>query len=206
MSHFGAFLVLSAIVIVVPGPDTAVALKNGLRSRRGGIATGCGVVSGLFVWTVAASAGVAAVVAASEPVFLALRLVGGAYLAFLGLQALIAAARREPPGGVAPGRPAASVLNAYRQGLVSDLGNPKIAVFFTSFLPQFTRSGSPAFWGMLALGVIFCAMTLTWLTGYAFAAARAGELLRRPRVRRAVDAVSGTVLVGFGVRLALERR
>lgn len=206
MSHFGAFLVLSLVVIAIPGPDTAVTLKNALRSRRGGIATGFGVVSGLAVWTLAASAGVAAIVAASEPLFLALRVAGGAYLALLGLQALLAAVRKEPPGGIGSGRPAISSLSAYRQGLLSDLGNPKIAVFFTSFLPQFTSSGEPAFWSLLALGLIFCTMTLAWLVVYAIAAARAGELLRRPRVRRAVDAVSGAVLVGFGVNLALERR
>jgi threonine/homoserine/homoserine lactone efflux protein len=206
VTHFGAFLGLSAIVILLPGPDTAVTLKNGLRSRRGGIATGLGVSSGLAVWTLAASLGVAAVVAASEPLFVALRVVGGLYLAWLGVQALLAAVRREPPEWAGDGRPAVSARSAYRQGLLSDLGNPKIAVFFTSFLPQFTSSGKPDFWSLLALGLIFCAMTLAWLTAYAIAAARAGDLLRRPRVRRTVDALSGAALVGFGAKLVLERR
>lgn len=204
MAHLGAFLVLSLIVIAIPGPDTAVTLKNSLYSRRSGILTGFGVVSGLAIWTIAASAGVAAVVAASEPLFVALRIAGGAYLAFLGLQMLVAAVRREPHG-VSVSRASITPVGAYRQGLLSDLGNPKIAVFFTSFLPQFTSSGQPAFWSLLALGAIFCSMTLVWLVAYASGPARVAELLRQGRIRRTIDALSGVVLVGFGLRLAIDR-
>lgn len=206
MAHLGAFFALSMVVIAIPGPDTAVTLKNALYSRRSGIATGVGVVSGLAVWTLAASAGVAAIVAASEPLFVALRIGGGVYLAYLGLQSLLAAVRKEPFAGLGSGRSAPSAVGAYRQGLLSDLGNPKIAVFFTSFLPQFTSSGEPEFWSLLALGLIFCAMVLVWLVAYASAAARVADLLRQGRIRRAIDALSGVVLVGFGVRLALSRR
>lgn len=208
MTHVGAFVGLSLVVILTPGPDTALTLRNALRGRRVGVATGIGVTSGIAVWTVAAAAGVAAVVAASEPLFLALRVVGGLYLLWLGAQALRAAVarraqRHEPaPVGATPLSPA----TAYRQGLFSNLGNPKIAVFFTSFLPQFARPGHDAFLALLVLGFLFYAITLAWLTFYALAVARIGDVLRRPSVRRALDAVSGTVLVAFGVRLALERR
>jgi len=91
--------------------------------------------------------------------------------------------------------------SSYRQGLVSNLGNPKMAVFFSSLLPQFAHT----FAGLLALGLVFAAMTLSWLSAYAFAVAKAGDVLRRPAIRRAVDAVVGAVLVAFGVRLAAER-
>jgi threonine/homoserine/homoserine lactone efflux protein len=90
---------------------------------------------------------------------------------------------------------------AFRQGLVSNLGNPKMAVFFTSLLPQFGHS----FAALLVLGLVFCAMTLGWLCTYAYAVARAGDFLRRSRVRRTLDAVTGAVLVAFGLRLAVER-
>ena len=89
-----------------------------------------------------------------------------------------------------------------RQGLVSNLGNPKMAVFFTSLLPQFTTS--PSFGSLLALGLVFCSLTLVWLTAYAFAVAKAGDFLRRSRVRRALDALTGAVLVALGLRLAAE--
>jgi threonine/homoserine/homoserine lactone efflux protein len=91
---------------------------------------------------------------------------------------------------------------AFRQGLFSNLGNPKMAAFFPSLLPQFAHSFS----ALIALGLVFSAMTLAWLTGYAFAVARAGETLRRPTVRRALEAVTGAVLVALGLRLATERR
>jgi threonine/homoserine/homoserine lactone efflux protein len=86
--------------------------------------------------------------------------------------------------------------------VLSNLGNPKMAVFFTSLLPQFGAS----FGALLVLGLVFCTLTLVWLVGYAIAIARAGDVLRGPRIRRALDAVTGTVLVALGVRLAAERR
>ena len=94
---------------------------------------------------------------------------------------------------------------AFRQGLVSNLGNPKMAVFFTSLLPQFAPHDA-GFLGLLALGLLFCAMTVVWLSGYALAVDRASRVLRRPAVRRALDAVTGFVLVALGLRLATERR
>ena len=98
--------------------------------------------------------------------------------------------------------PRLDARTAYRQGLMSDLGNPKIAAFFTSLLPQF----STAFLGMLALGVVFAVLTFAWLVLYATVVAKAGDVLRRPRIRRSIEAVTGTVLVALGVRLATEQR
>ena len=130
-----------------------------------------------------------------------LRLAGAAYLVYLGLQTLRHAIR---PGHPAIGRVTGSPLappRAFRQGLLSNLGNPKIAVFFTSLLPQFGDS----FWSLLAHGLLFCSLGLVWLTAYSFAVARAGDLLRRPRIRRLLDTVTGTILVAFGIRLAADR-
>ena len=111
----------------------------------------------------------------------------------------MAAGRRRRPRRAH--RPGAS----YRQGLVSNLGNPKIAVFFTSFLPQFAPAGA-SFFALLALGLVFSLMTLAWLVGYSLVVARAGDVLRRPRVRRALEGLTGVVLIGFGARLATEHR
>jgi threonine/homoserine/homoserine lactone efflux protein len=98
---------------------------------------------------------------------------------------------------------ARSRLAPFRQGVISNLGNPKMAVFFTSLLPQF---GGTSFSALLLLGLVFCSMTFAWLTAYAFAVARAGDFLRRTRIRRALDALTGTVLVALGIRLAAENR
>ena len=203
MSHALAFLGVAAVVIVTPGQDTALTIRNALAGgRRSGLATASGVAVGQATWTVAAAAGIAAILQASEPVFLAMKLFGAAYLVFLGAQTFVAALRRRvDTDAVAPR--GASARGAFRQGVVSNLGNPKMAVFFTSLLPQF---GGTSFAALLALGLVFCTMTFVWLSAYGIAVARAGDVLRRPRVRRVVDAVTGTVLVAFGLRLATETR
>ena len=199
-AQLAAFLGVSAVVIVTPGPDTALTIRNTLLGgRSGGVATAFGVVSGQLVWALAASAGLSAVLLASAPVFTAIRIAGAAYLVLLGVQALVAALRgADSVHGDAPPRRRAP----YRQGVLSNLGNPKMAVFFTSLLPQFGSS----FAGMLALGFLFAVLTLAWLSLYAAAVAKAtGLLQRRSPVRRALDAVTGLVLVALGLRVATER-
>jgi threonine/homoserine/homoserine lactone efflux protein len=208
MGALWAFVGVAALVIVTPGPDTALTVRNALLGgRRAGVATAAGVSLGLAVWTAAASAGLAALLVASEPAFVAIKLAGAAYLVLLGLQTLVHAWRGRPVEGNGEGdaarlRPGV----ALRQGLLNDLGNPKIAVFFTTLLPQFAPAHGPAFATLLAYGLLFCAMTLAWLCVYSAVVARAGRALRRPRVRRALDAVMGAALVGVGVRVAVERR
>ena len=158
---------------------------------------------GQAVWTIAASLGVVALLSASEPVFHALKLAGAAYLVYLGMQSLSAAMHRtDPSHEVRRVTPLAPSL-ALRQGVVSNLGNPKMAVFFASLLPQFVPSGT--FTWMLAFGLLFCVLTFGWLTLYAVAVARVQPLLAGP-TRQALDALTGVVLVAFGVRLALDER
>ena len=199
ITHFLAFLGVSAVVIVTPGQDTALTIRNTLLGgRRNGLLTAFGVSAGQATWALATSAGIAAVLQKSEPAFVAVKLAGAAYLVFLGVQTLVPALRSRgaTPKEAPRGRP-------LRQGFVSNLGNPKMAIFFTSLLPQFTRG--PSFAALLILGLIFSAMTLAWLSAYAFVVAKAGDFLRRSRARRAIDALTGIVLVGLGLRLAAER-
>jgi threonine/homoserine/homoserine lactone efflux protein len=204
MTQALAFLGVAAVVIVTPGQDTALTIRNTLAGgRRSGVFTALGVAIGQATWTVAAAAGVAALLDASEPLFLAVKLLGVAYLVFLGAQTLVGAFRRRESDALATSARRASARGALRQGLISNLGNPKMAVFFTSLLPQF---GGTSFAALLGLGLVFCTMTFVWLSAYGVAVAKAGDVLRRPRIRRALDAATGTVLVAFGVRLATESR
>ncbi|MFY9581085.1 MAG: LysE family translocator [Gaiellaceae bacterium] len=187
-------------MIVTPGQDTALTIRNALAGgRRTAVSTAAGVAAGQATWTIAAAAGIAALLGASEPAFLAVRIAGAGYLVWLGANSLANALRRHRAQS-APSR-RTTARGSFRQGLVSNLGNPKMAVFFTSLLPQFGAS----FAAMLALGVVFCAMTFLWLTAYGIAVAKAGNVLRRPLIRRVIDAVTGAVLAAFGVRLAFER-
>ena len=207
--HFEAFLAISALLALTPGPDTALVTRNALLGgRRAGAFTIAGVSLGLLVWTLAASGGIAALLRASEPAFVALKLLGAAYLVYLGAQALRGALR---PGGqtlelARSGPHRLGPRRAFRQGLVCNLGNPKIAVFFTSFLPQFARGDHPSFTTLALLALAFSAIGLTWLSVYNVAVARAADVLRRTRVRRALEGVTGAVLVALGARLAFEHR
>jgi threonine/homoserine/homoserine lactone efflux protein len=198
ITHFLAFLGVATVVIVTPGQDTALTIRNTLLGgRRSGILTAGGVSMGQAIWALATSAGIAAMLQASAPAFEALKLAGAAYLIWLGLQTIF---RRSGERRAAPPRPGRS----FRQGVVSNLGNPKMAIFFTSLLPQFVPQ--PAFGSLFALGLVFSAMTFSWLTGYAFAVAKAGDFLRRPRIRQALDRLTGAVLIALGLRLAGEHR
>jgi threonine/homoserine/homoserine lactone efflux protein len=203
-ASFAAFLGVAVLVIVTPGQDTALTIRNSLLGGRwDGVFTALGVATGQCAWAIATSAGIAALLVASGPAFVALKLFGAAYLVFLGLQALLAAVRRTATRDtVVASQRESSPWIAFRQGLISNLGNPKMAVFFTSLLPQFADS----FAALITLGAIFASITLAWLTAYAFAVAKAGDFLRRPRIRRMVDAVVGAVLVAFGVRVAADSR
>jgi threonine/homoserine/homoserine lactone efflux protein len=186
-----AFLVIAVVVIVSPGPDFALTVRNTVaRGRRAGLLTSAGVVSGQLVWASAAAAGVAALIVASRPAFLALRLVGAAYLVYLGVQALVAAWRGRP-ARVGPSRGG----SPYVQGLLSNVSNPKMAIFFTSLLPQFGESLT----ALLGHALLFSSLTMVWL---AFVV-QVGDALRVPAVRRVIDAVTGVVLVAFGSRLAV---
>ena len=201
-ASFFTFLGVSALVIGTPGPDTAVTVNGTLGGgRRGGVFTALGVFCGQAVWTLAASAGISALLVASEPAFLTVKYLGAAYLLYLGIHAIWSAVRREPVLPAAGGEPTRQgVLACYRRGLLSDLGNPKMAVFFTSLLPQF----GGGFAVLALLGLVFCAMTFLWLACYAVAVAKMGDLLRRSRAGRVLDALTGTVLIALGVRLAID--
>jgi threonine/homoserine/homoserine lactone efflux protein len=207
---FAAFLAIAAVVILTPGQDTALTIRNTLiGGRAAGTGTAAGVATGQAVWTVATSLGITALLVASGPAFEILRWLGAAYLVYLGLGSLRHAIRPTDAAGDHRRRPSGtnlSVRRAWRQGLISSLGNPKLAVFFSSLLPQFAPVGDGAFPTMLALGAVFIGITFAWLSGYAFVVARAGDRLRTGRIRRTLDTVTGGILVAFGVRLAVQTR
>jgi RhtB (resistance to homoserine/threonine) family protein len=207
-SHFFVFLGVAAILIMVPGPDMALVTKNAvIHGRQAALGTAFGVNAGLAVWTVASALGVASLVRTSAIAFTALKLLGAAYLMWLGIQALRSARHRwVAPDATPDERIALGTRTGFRQGLLSNLGNPKIAAFFTSLLPQFIGSGRAVLVPFLVLGGVFVLMTLVWLCAYALVAARASAILRRPRVKAAIDRLTGVVLIGLGIRLATERR
>lgn len=201
-----AFIGVVAVIVVLPGPDMALVLQNGLaRGRRAAVETAIGINAGLLVWAVAAALGIAALLHASAPAFMLLKLAGAAYLVWLGLRALRDAWRGTPDAS-APQVASPRRASPFRQGLLSNLLNPKIALVFTTLIPQFVHAGDPAVAKTLLLAAIFIGMGLVWLTSYALLVAKVGELLKRSVVRRVLNAVTGTVLAALGVRLAFTDR
>jgi RhtB (resistance to homoserine/threonine) family protein len=207
--HLWAFVGISILVIIAPGPDTVLVTKNAvLHGRSAALGTSLGVSTGLLIWTGAAAFGIAALVRESAVAFTVLKLVGAVYLVYLGLQALRAARRHSAHEPIGTGDLSRSVgaPHGFRQGLLSNLANPKIAVFFTSLLPQFVSSRDPVLLPFLILGGLFALITVVWLCGYALLAAKISDVLTRPAVKASLDRLTGVVLIGLGLRLALERR
>ena len=206
---FLAFLGISILVIVTPGPDTAMTIRGTLLGGRiGGLMTALGVAIGQILWALATSVGLVAILLASEMVFHAIKLAGAAYLVYLGVKSLLAALHDR--GGFAPRlagkRPSLAPFAAFRQGLVSDLGNPKMAVFFASVLPQFAEPGVGMFSALALLGFVFALLTFTWLAFYSVMLSALGALFQRPRIRRSFEGIMGAVLIGLGLKLASESK
>jgi threonine/homoserine/homoserine lactone efflux protein len=198
------FLAVVALLTITPGADMAMVARSVLTGgRRDALATTLGICAGCLVWAIVSAAGVAALLAASETAYDALRLVGAAYLIWLGVQSLLAARRGADSAADLVGvrRP-----SPFRQGLLTNLFNPKIAVFYSTFLPQFIGPGDPALLLSMLLAGVHIALGLVWLSAYAWLLDRAVTAFRSSRLRRALDALTGTVLVALGLRLAAERR
>jgi len=205
--HFLAFAGVAALLTISPGPDMALMLRNVLRGgARVVLPTAVGTCAGLLVWGAASSLGIAALVAASEGLYVLLRLAGGAYLVVLGVSALRTALRGGSHGGAAPavGSPGLTRPAAFRNGFMTNLLNPKIGVFYATLLPQFIPPGAPALATSVLLAAIHAAECLVWLTAYGLVLARFGDLVREGRARRILEGLTGVVLVGIGVRVAAE--
>jgi threonine/homoserine/homoserine lactone efflux protein len=206
MEDVVAFAGVAAVIVMVPGPDMALVLRNGVvDGRRAAVATALGINAGLLVWALAATLGIAAILHASGTAFTVLKVAGAAYLVWLGLRALHDAWRGGPDGSYT-NRGWRRQTSPFRQGLLSNLVNPKIALVYTTLIPQFVDRGGSEIAQTFLLAGVFIAMGLVWLTGYALLVARLGSLLRRAAVRRVVNAVAGGMLTALGVRLAFERR
>jgi threonine/homoserine/homoserine lactone efflux protein len=201
-----AFMGVAALTIMTPGPDTAWILRSTIQGGRAvGLANAGGVVLGLVIWSTATVIGLTALLLAFSPLYALIRYAGAVYLIVLGVQALRSALRGEGAGAVARRSASVAPRKAFRQGLLSDLGNPKLGAFMTSLLPQFVSGGGSPALQLATLCLIFVAMAVTWFLFYVLAVSRAAHVFARSRVRRGLDAITGTVLVAFGLRLATER-
>ena len=209
-SHLLAFIAVATLLTITPGADMALVTRNALTGgRRPALLASAGIVSGLLVWATLSALGISALLNASATAFTILKLAGAAYLIFLGVQALWATRHGYVPVAETAGSGSVQAIAApvaYRQGLLSNLLNPKVGVFYTSLLPQFVTVDDGVASQSLALALIHIVIGIVWLVAYTGFVVRAGAVLRRPGVRVWLDRVTGTVLVALGLRLATERR
>ena len=210
-SSLPAFVLAVLLISASPGPAMALIFRRAaLRGWRAAVPTVLGLELGLYCWALFAGAGFAALVAASEVAYLVLRIVGAAVLLALGIRAYRTAwrARRETEAVVDPPpvRGRRSWWGSLGEGLVVQLANPKAAVFMIAFYPQFVPADGPVFTTTALLGLLQVTLETGLYLALAAGVARAGGWFRRPRIRRRLDAVSGTVLVGLGLRIAVSSR
>jgi threonine/homoserine/homoserine lactone efflux protein len=212
------FLVASILVTVIPGADMALITRQVLvggppLAQR----TIFGNLTGLLVHGVALAAGLSALIVASATAYTVVKLAGAAYLVYLGVQALLAS-RQRPSGApaaaiaapsataAAPARTAPAPRRAFLQGLISTVLNPKPALFFLTFLPQFVNPDAAMLPQTLTLAAIHVIVGLIWLSAYAHLVHRARGVLAAPRVKAWVERTTGAVFIALGLRVAVERR
>ncbi len=201
LQFFSACGVL-ALLTVVPGPDMAVVTKRAVMSGWGdGERTAAGITAGLVIWGVLTVVGLSALVAASATVYTVVKLAGAGYLVILGVQALLRRHHGDHAVDPVSGRRSAGG-SPWRTGLIANLMNPKIAIFYTGLLPTLAPKSLPPAVGMALLVGVHAVLTFGWLSGYVFLLSRARGYFEKPVVRRAMDRITGVVLIGFGIKVA----
>ncbi len=203
ISIFVTFALAAALIVLIPGPDTLVVLRSVVLSgRREAARTSLGVLTGLTMWIAAAALGLTAVLRASQYGYLILRLAGAAYLLYVGIQALRSRVLHQPVEMAPPTR--SLVGRGYRAGLVTDLFNPKVGVFFITFFPAFIPRHAPVAAMTVGLGLIFVVETALYFGAILIFVHRLSAWMASDGIRRRLNRLTGLVLIGFGVRLAVE--
>jgi RhtB (resistance to homoserine/threonine) family protein len=202
---YGGYLIVVVLIVLAPGPDTMIVLKNSLSGgARGGLMASFGIMAGNLVQGTAAALGLGVVIARSEPLFITLKWVGAAYLAYLGIQALRSARRGYYEGLADAPRSRASGFRRWREGFLSNITNPKVLVLYLSVLPRFLDPGTTTTRDALLLAYTVGVLGGLWLLVLMFFVHRVRGWLAKLKVRRTLDGVTGTALIGFGAALALE--
>lgn len=202
------FLAVALVIILTPGPDVALVTRNSIRGgRSGGLMTSLGVVSGVLVWTAASVTGIVVILAESAFAFSIVRIAGAAYLVYLGVCTLVGLRNGEAKEADIGGKGiplVGRIRSPYAQGAINNILNPKMAILFMSLIPQFLSPGNGEALGSVELALLFDAMGLAWLIFFSTVVATGKNYLAIPRVKRIFDGISGSVLVGLGVSVAMR--
>jgi threonine/homoserine/homoserine lactone efflux protein len=209
--HLWAFVGLAALLTIIPGADMALVTRSTLAGgRRAAFLTTLGICLGCLVHATASAFGISAILRTSALAFTIVKSVGAAYLVYIGIRAIVDSWRDRrnaaalDTSGLARG--GITSRRAFTEGLMTNVLNPKVAIFYLTLLPQFIEPGDPVLLKSLALGGIHNLMGLVWLTIYAWFIHQFAGFLNRPTVKHALERVTGAVLIALGVRLAWEKR
>ena len=207
MENFYLFLVMCILLIILPGPDTAIATRNTLTiGRTGGLKTILGTCCALLIHTTAAVVGLSAIIVKSAVLFSIFKYVGAVYLIYLGIKTLWAL--RNKNESVATEMVAENKYESkscFKQGFLTNILNPKVAVFFLTFLPQFVDAGSNSFLPFLLMGITYTVLTAIWFLFYIYLLNQISTFMKKPKTQTIFEGLTGTVLIGFGLKLALEK-
>ncbi|WP_139490652.1 LysE family translocator [Brevibacillus dissolubilis] len=205
MNDFFTFLVLSLFVVMSPGIDMALITKTTIGTgRKAGYQMALGITAGSLVHTFAAAFGLSAILMQSALAFEIVKYVGALYLIYLGVSAFIT--RKPGTNGQMKERQTDEQHHAFKQGLLSNVLNPKVAMFFLTFLPQFVEAGAGTTQQLIVMGAIYTILSVTWFLAYVSFINYLREWLMSPKVQSVMDRVTGVVLIGFGLKLALEKQ
>lgn len=194
------------LLIILPGPDTAIATKNTLTvGRTGGFKTILGTCCALLIHTFAAVVGLSAIIVKSAFLFSVFKYVGAVYLVYLGIKTLWALKKNKITVSDIPAESKYEGKSCFKQGFLTNLLNPKVAVFFLTFLPQFVETGSQSFLPFLIMGITYMLLTAIWFVFYIYLLDQIRTFMKKPRTQNVIEGITGTVLIGFGIKLALEK-
>lgn len=205
MDNYLLFLTMSLLLVILPGPDTTLVIQSAVVSgKKNGLLTVFGSVSGVLVHTTAAVLGLSAIIVKSALLFSILKYIGAIYLIYLGVMSFIAIKNGNNHNEAV--QPKKAQKSFFLQGFTTNASNPKVAVFFLTFLPQFITSKEQALFQFLIMGLSYALITILWLILLVFLVSTISGWLRKPTVQNMIHGCTGAVLMVFGIRLALEKQ
>jgi RhtB (resistance to homoserine/threonine) family protein len=207
MENFYLFVLMCILLIILPGPDTAIATKNTvIAGKIGGLKTALGTCCALLIHTSAAVLGLSAIIVKSALLFSVFKYVGAVYLIYLGIKTLWLLRKKEVAASVEMDTKSKFTnKSCFKQGFLTNILNPKVAVFFLTFLPQFVDSGSNTFIPFLIMGITYTVLTAVWFLLYVYLINQVSAFMKRPKAQNIIEGITGTILIGFGIKLALEK-
>lgn len=207
MENFNLFVLMCILLIILPGPDTAITTRNTVTvGRFGGLKTALGTCCALLIHTSAAVLGLSAILVKSALLFSVFKYIGAIYLIYLGVKTLWSMKKKEEAAGVESNtKTSFANTSCFKQGFLTNILNPKVAVFFLTFLPQFVGGGSNTFIPFLLMGITYTVLTAIWFILYVYFINKISAFMKKPKTQNMIEGITGTILIGFGIKLALEK-